>query len=350
MKVKAGIIGYGYMGHVHLRKAREVGVEVVSTYEVVPEKRKLAIEEGVRPYDRIEEFLADPQIDLVFICTPNHDHAKLSIMAMRAGKHVMCEKPVAMNCRELDEILEVVKEEKKIFTVHQNRRWDPDYLVTKEVMKTGAIGNFTSIRSQVCGQRGVCYGWRADPSQGGGMLFDWGVHLIDQILDLMKGHKVVSVYSRLISVLTPGVDDSVEVQMIFDNEVCARIRFDTLCLLEAPRWFVYGDRGTMRIWDFSGEKGEIARIKTDVSGFDSVFGKHGLTPNMIMEPLKPEQIESIPLPKVDADPLEYHRNLAAAIEGSEEPYVTTEQIRRAMQIVDLAFESSRQEQLIKTEI
>ena len=350
--VRAGIIGFGYMGHFHLRRIREMKeteIRVIAAYDIKQEKLQEAREEGLRAYERLEDFLADQEIELVIVCTPNNVHAELSIACLNAGKHVLCEKPVTMNSAELDRVIAAAEKNGKLFTSHQNRRWDVDFLMVKQVAESGDIGHITTIQNRVYGQRGVCFGWRADPVAGGGMLYDWGIHLIDQMLFLFRGHKVTSVYARLQSILTPAVDDSFELQMIFDHGVCAKVQVGTFCLQELPRWFVYGDRGTLRIDDFTGKTGGMARIKGQVQGFDSVFGKN-LGPSRTMAPLKPEYMETLPLPQAEPDPYEYHRNLAAAVRGEEKLYVSFDDMRRDMRIVDLGFESSRRNEVIKTEI
>ena len=234
MSMKAGIIGFGYMGHFHLNKSREVGIQVVAAYDIKQEKLDEAKAEGIEPFSSLENFLKQ-DLDLVFVCTPNNVHAELCIAALNAGKNVMCEKPVTMNSKELEQVIAAAEKNNKIFTVHQNRRWDVDYLMVKNTVESGDIGNITSIQSRVYGQRGVCFGWRADPEAGGGMLYDWGIHLIDQFLCMFRGHKVTSVYARLQSILTPAVDDSFELQIIFDNNVCAKVQVGTFCLQELPR-------------------------------------------------------------------------------------------------------------------
>ena len=350
MSMKAGIIGFGYMGHFHYKRSEELDVPVVAVYDIAEDKRDAAEKEGMAAYDSLDAFLADESFSLVYICTPNDVHAELSIAALRAGKNVMSEKPVAMSCRELEEVIRAARQAGKVFTVHQNRRWDVDYLTVKKVLESGVIGIPTSILSRVYGQRGVCFGWRADPAQGGGMLYDWGIHMIDQFLCMFPGHKVISVYARLQSILTPAVDDSFELQMKFDNGLYAIIQVGTFCLQELPRWFVYGDRGTLRLDDFSGEKGGMARIRKTVTGFDSVFGKPLLGPSRTMAPLQPEYLEKIEIPHVETDPMAYHKNLIAACEGLAEPYVSHRDMLRDMKIVDLAFESARLNQVIHTEI
>lgn len=349
-KVLAGIIGFGYMGNFHLRRCREIGdIQVVAAYDINEEKRENAKAEGLKAYDDLQAFLDHPDISLVFVCTPNDVHAELSIACLNAGKNVMCEKPVTMNSGELERVIAAAEKNRRLFTCHQNRRWDKDFLMVKQALDSGVIGQATTVQNRVYGQRGVCFGWRADPKAGGGMLYDWGIHLIDQMLCLFPGHKVTSVYARLQSILTPAVDDSFELQMIFDHGVCAKVQVGTFCLQDLPRWFVYGDRGTLKIDDFSGETGGMARIRGQVQGFDSVFGKN-LGPSRTMAPLKPEYLETLPLPQVETDPCEYHRNLAAAVRGESALFVSFDDMRRDMKIVDLGFESSRRNQVILTNV
>lgn len=355
MGIKAGVIGYGYMGNYHIRKCSERDdIEVVAVHDICPEKfcdiDEKYPDSNIRSYTVLRDFLADEEIELVFICTPNNSHRNLSIACLRAGKNVMCEKPVALNLQELDEILQVAEEEHKVFTAHQNRRWDSDFLVVKDVIGSGEIGRVTNLISCVHGQRGVCFGWRADPKAGGGMLYDWGIHLIDQILQLFPNNKVASVYARMLSVLTPAVDDYFELKMIFDNKMCASILVTTFSLQDRPRWFVYGDRGTLKLDDFSGKRGGAAKIREGITGFNSVFTKAPMGPTRTMSPLQPEFIEEIPLPVVQGNPHEYHRNLAEACRGSEKQYVTHQDMRRAMMIIDYAFESSERNEVIKAEI
>ncbi len=151
------------------------------------------------------------------------------------------------------------------------------------------------------------------------------------------------------SILTPAVDDNFELEMVFESGVRAKIDVGTFCLQDLPRWFVQGDRGTLKIDDFTGKTGGMARIKTHVEGFDSVFGKN-LGPSRTMAPLRPECIETLKLPEVETDVLEYHFNLAKAVRGEAQPPVTFAQMRRDMMIVDLAFESSKRKEVIHTYI
>lgn len=348
--IKIGIIGFGYMGHFHYEKAGHFDdVKVVAAFDVNADNLAEAKELGMTTYDNLDEFLKE-EMDLVVVATPNQWHAPYSIAAMKAGKNVLCEKPATMSVAEIEDIINVSKETGKFFTVHQQRRFDKDYRALCEVIRSGEIGNVTTIESKVLGERGVCFGWRGDPESGGGMLYDWGVHLIDQMLQLYPDEKVVSIYARIMSILTPAVDDSFEINMMFSNGVCAKVTVTTFALEKLPRWYVFGDRGTMRIENIMSTEGRARRIKGDVSGFDSVVGKKNLGPSRTMAPLKPEFIEEIEIPDLPDMTMEYWTNLVDAINGKAELHVKPEQILRQMKIVESSFESAEKNEVIKGEI
>ncbi|MFI3207015.1 MAG: Gfo/Idh/MocA family oxidoreductase [Clostridia bacterium] len=350
-KIKAGIIGFGYMGNYHYRKSISVGsFDIKAVYDNSKEALENGKKEGFVTYENIEEFLKDEEISLVFICTPNDTHAYYSKLCLNAGKNVMVEKPVTMNEDELKDVIKCANKNAKIFTVHQNRRWNEDFKSVEQVVKSNKIGNITNIESKVFGQKGVCYGWRAEPEKGGGMLYDWGIHLVDQALQLFKDEKVVRVYSRLQSVLSPSVDDNDELHITFESGTCFKIYVATFALQHQPRWLVFGDKGTMVLNDFDSTNGDIKVIKGDVSGFDSVFGKAVIGPSRTMAPLQPENIENVPLPEIKTDDNEYHRNLIESVKGNEKVYVSHKDMLRSMQIIMTAFESSNKNIVIETNI
>lgn len=349
--IKAGIIGFGYMGNFHLNRSRVVaGIEVIAAYDIDENKCQDAIEENLKTYDNLDEFLANSDIELVIICTPNDVHAELAIRSLNAGKHVLCEKPATLTVEELTAVIDCAKSNNKLFTIHQNRRWDKDYKVVQEVVNNKKIGQVTTIISQTFGQRGVCFGWRADDTKGGGMLYDWGIHLIDQLLMLFEGQKVISVYARLRSILTPIVDDYFEVELEFENDIVAHIRVGTFALQETPRWFVFADKGTLKLDDFSGTKGGISKIKDNIRGFHRVVPNKALGPSRTMAHLEKENLEDISLPYVEDTPLEFYHNLVAVINGEEESIVTYDQMIRDMRIIESVFESNRIKQRINVEI
>lgn len=345
-----GIVGYGYMGNFHCKKVNETdGLKLRAVFDIDEKKTEEMELKDINIYKNMEDMCTDSAIDLIIICTPNDSHAQLAIKALEHGKHVLCEKPAAMSAAELDEIINKAEKYGKLFTVHQNRRWDKDYQTVREVLAGELIGQPVTIISQTFGQRGVCFGWRADPEKGGGMLYDWGIHLIDQLLLLFPERKVKSVYARLRSILTPAVDDYFEAELEFDNETVAHISVGTFALQDLPRWFIFGDKGTLRLDDFTGTAGGVSRIKEGVKDFQRVTKNQALGPSRTMAHLEKENLENIPLPSVEGIN-NFYQNLLAALNKEESEIVTYDEMRRDMQVLEAVFESSAKSQKIVTDI
>jgi len=148
-KIGGAVIGYGGMGNFHSNKMQTVdGIELVGVYDIDPKRNELAESKGIHAYSSREELLADPKISLVTVATPNDVHKEIVIAALAAGKNVICEKPVAMNSAELEEMIAAANRYGRLFTVHQNRRWDEDYLTVKKLVDEKQLGNVFRIESR----------------------------------------------------------------------------------------------------------------------------------------------------------------------------------------------------------
>lgn len=154
------IIGFGGMGSWHAQNIMErvPELKVKGAFDIRTEALDKAREMGLYAYESLDELLSDPEVDLVTIATPNNFHKPLAIKALRAGKNVISEKPVTLNAAELEEIIAVRDETGKLFSVHQNRRWDKDYAIIKKIIAEGAIGTPYFIESRVQGSRRAMHG------------------------------------------------------------------------------------------------------------------------------------------------------------------------------------------------
>ena len=207
-KVVYGLIGYGGMGRWHTEILSNVSEAVIGgIYDIKEEKREEAKEKGFFVYETEEAMLADPDIDVVLIATPNDCHKPIAIRAMHAGKNVISEKPVTLSSADLLEMENAAKETGKLLTVHQNRRWDDDFLIIKKLVEEQKLGHVFRIESRVHGSRGIPGDWRKEKVHGGGMVLDWGVHLLDQILYMYGDRKIETVYASLTNVTNQEVDD-----------------------------------------------------------------------------------------------------------------------------------------------
>lgn len=348
-----GIIGYGGMAHGHYLCSVDHPNERVKTkgvFDLNEKRMELARSEGLVAYNSREELLSDPEIDIVLVATTNEAHKEICIDALRHNKNVICEKPVTITSDELLEIMAVAKETGKVFTIDQNRRTNRDFQLMKRNVEAGKIGKVYHIESRVEGSRGMPKGWRTLKELGGGMMLDWGVHLIDQLM-YMKSEKVVNVFCKMYSVDYKEVDDNFQMIMTFSDGVTALIEVATNNYITKPRWYVLGKDGTLQVddWDCNGE---IVRVinKDNVWDEEIFYTKAG--PTKTMAPRHPDSVEHIKLtePLDVEDGLEVvYRQLVGAIEGKE-LLIKPEQALRVMKVMEAAFESAKTGNAIKTDI
>lgn len=352
MKHTMAIIGFGGMGNWHWESIKENLTEltVKGAYDIREERQEKIRELGMYAYQSAEELLADEEIELVTIAVPNNFHKDYAIACMKAGKNVICEKPVTLNAAELEEIIAVSKATGKLFTVHQNRRWDRDYRIVKNILDSGVIGKPYFVETRVQGSRGSMFGWRGYKENGGGMLYDWGVHLLDQLLDMLQG-KVLSVSAQLKTVFSGEVDDNVKVFLQFENEVSALLEFSTNCFINHPRWHVSCTDGTAVVenWECQGKIVKLAENADEMSWADDiVYTAAGPTRTMAPRPSHTTQV--IELPEEHPKWSEYYENVLAVLEGREALIVKPEQCLRVMKLIDAIFAASRSGGVMTCEI
>lgn len=334
------VIGYGGMGNYHVNKMNSVrGIKVAGIYDIDPAKLELAEANGVKAYKSREELLADEKISLVVVATPNDVHKEIVIDALQHGKNVICEKPVAMDSAELDEMIAVSEKCGRIFTVHQNRRWDEDFRTMRNICESGKLGHVFRIESRVHGSRGIPAGWREEKEHGGGMILDWGVHLIDQMLTMMReaGAKPVSVYCTATNITNAECDDNFTAVVKFDKGPEWLLEVGTSTFVQMPRWYALGDNGSMVIddWDCNGK---VTRIYNwNERTVAPISAGAGLT--MTMAPRKANTIRDYKIRKIKSDWLEYYKNIIKAVNGKEDIFVKPSEVQQSMKMIEAMFES-----------
>lgn len=251
MKKRVGLVGFGGMGKQHIKRIKESKhVAITGVFDSDSEKDYSTISSKIRKYQSLADLLNDPTIDIILIATPNDTHKTIAIQALQSGKHVISEKPVTLNTQELKEILAAAERYGKKFTVHQNRRWDENFLITKKLLEEKKLGELLYVENRVQGSRGIPKDWRRNKEQGGGMLLDWGVHLIDRILFLFPNQKIVHLHATLNYFLAHEVDDGFKIELVFDSSKKAYLEVGTTNFIELPEWYTVGSIGTAVIEDF----------------------------------------------------------------------------------------------------
>ena len=199
--LRVGIIGCGGIANgKHLPALhKNKDTEIVAFCDIEVEKAISANEkygtESSQVYADYKALLEDPSIDVVHVCTPNDSHAVITIDSLEAGKHVMCEKPMAKTAQEARDMVAAAKRTGKKLTIGYNNRFRPDSLQLKNICETDELGEIYYAKAHAIRRRAVpTWGVFLDKDkQGGGPLIDIGTHALDLTLWMMNNYKPVSV-------------------------------------------------------------------------------------------------------------------------------------------------------------
>ena len=334
------VIGFGGMGSFHVNSiiASDV-VNLSGIYDINPERHKVADFHKIPTYESEAALLADENIDIVTIATPNDVHKEIALRALAAGKHVICEKPVTLSSADLQEMIDAANKYGKKFTVHQNRRWDGEFLVMRDVYNSRELGDVFCMRSNVHGSHGIPGDWRKEKQYGGGMILDWGVHLIDQIMQIVTDKKLKSVYCKCHHVTNAEVDDGFTLEMSFEDDLTAYIEVGTSHFISMPRFSMFGTDGSAQIPDWCQPCRVIHCTNWELKDVVPVRTAAGITKTMA--PRDKSTLEEKFIPQPQADVHDFYRNFVDAIDGKAEQIVTHEQMMQVMKIMEAAFESDR---------
>ena len=338
LKKRVAVVGFGGMGGWHVKYILKSDVcELAGIWDIDEKRREAAIEKDIHVYSSLEDLLADETVDIVTIAVPNECHLPIAVASMEAGKNVISEKPVALNSGELQQMIDCSNRTGKLFTTHQNRRWDKDFLVMKDLYATNDLGDIFTIESRVHGSRGIPGDWRGKKEHGGGMILDWGVHLIDQMLRIVTDKKVKSLYCRCDHITNYEVDDGFKLDLYFEGELTARIEVSTSNFISLPRYYMLGTNGSALIPGWKTNCQVVSCKNWDEKDVVPVVTAAGLTKTMAPRDEKTIVSSEIELPESDVH--DFYRNVCLAVDGKAEQIVTHKQLMRVMKIMEAAFRS-----------
>lgn len=347
-KKRLGIVGYGGQGAWHATWAQKSDVvELAGIFDISEKRVKAAKDNGIRTYASLSELLSDSKIDIVLCATPNDVHKEIVIAALNAKKHVICEKPVALSVSDFDDMVSSAKENRVLLSVHQNRRWDVDYLAIKSIIASGEIGDTVNIESRIHGSRGIPSDWRCHKQYGGGMILDWGVHLIDQMLQLIP-EKISRVYCETTNITTNEVDDGFKLSLIFESGKSAYIEVGTYNFIAMPRFYMQAKSGSALIEDWQ-KKCKIAHLTAwNEKEVLPVQTAAGITKTMA--PRDELTLDCYEIERPTSDVHNFYRNFTRAIDGIEEQLIKNCEVRRTLLVMENAFKSAETKNVIKTDI
>jgi predicted dehydrogenase len=200
--LRAGIIGTGFIGPVHIEALRRLGVRVTALCDLPQIARRLAAKHGIpQSFSDYRQLLRSPDVDVVHITVPNRFHSEMSLAALKAGKHCICEKPLAMDTHETAQIARLAKASRTVFAVNYNVRFYPAVLQLRKMVAGGDLGEIIHVNGSYLQDwlfKETDYNWRLLPEEGGKLraVADIGTHWMDTA-SFILGAKIRSVFASL---------------------------------------------------------------------------------------------------------------------------------------------------------
>ncbi|GAC1440520.1 MAG: hypothetical protein NVSMB55_05500 [Mycobacteriales bacterium] len=338
--VRVGILGYGAIGHEHNAAiARTEGLELTAVCDPNP-LRTAAARELAPQVRAVEDLLMQDDVDLVIVSTPPNTHAQWALRCLAAGKSVVVEKPFCLTVEEADRQISAAADRGLTLAVYQNRRWDPDYLALKNVVRSGQLGEVFHYESFIGGYGHPCNYWHSDEAVSGGAIYDWGSHYLDWALDLF-GQEVewvsATAHKRVWHDVTNA--DHSRVLLHFADGVEAEFTHSDLAAALKPKFYVLGTGGGL-IGDWRHERvverSPIGTLLEDrLAHSDSPAALRVFTPDGAGGTSE----TALSIPPAPAQP--FHRQLADQLLSGEPMEVTPKGSRRNIAVMQAATESAR---------
>lgn len=243
-RLQVGLVGYGLAGSV-FHAPLILHTPGLALHSIVSSQRDRLLRSFTDVHIRadVQQVLDDPAIDALVIATPNQAHAPLARAALAAGKHVLVDKPFALDSAEAETVVDAARLAGRVVTVFQNRRFDADFLTLRQLVDSGQLGRLAEIHSHFDRFRPqVRERWREDDAPGSGLWMDLGPHLLDQILQLCGWPDAISV--DLLAQRDGARGDDYFHAVLHYPRHRAILHAGSLVAASAPRFVVHGSAGS----------------------------------------------------------------------------------------------------------
>lgn len=244
--IAVGIAGLGRSGwNIHAEALQHLDdlYRIVAVSDRLAERREEAKDKfECRTCEEFDGLIADQDVELIVVATPNPYHTEHAIRAMRAGKHVMCEKPMALDTAAADEMIAAARETGKILAPFQNKRYDDAYLKIRELIESGIFGRILMVRmsANAFTRR---WDWQTLKKYDGGSLNNTAPHLLDLACEFI-GDAAPEVFCHLENALSSGdADDHCKVVLRAPGGLVVDIEISSACAYPQDPWSILGDRG-----------------------------------------------------------------------------------------------------------
>ena len=326
-QIKVGVVGYGgafNMGRQHLREMQAAGMTPVAVAEPDAARLSVAAEEfpGIETYQDVTTMLRRSAVHLIVLITPHNTHAALALQCLKAGRHVVCEKPLAITTAEVDAMIRAAAKSGVMLSTYHNRHWDGRILQAVEmVRKQKLIGDIVRIQCHMGGYSQPGDWWRSSNSISGGILYDWGVHLLEYSLQLIDSPATeVSGFAHrgFWAAKTAWKDDTI------DDEGFATVRF------KSGQWLTLSishidSKGKEGWLEITGTRGTLLLDERISTLYQHQDGKQVVT----RMPNPPDEGRC------------YYENVRDHLVKGKPLVITAEWSRRPIHIIDLAVQSAR---------
>jgi predicted dehydrogenase len=293
----------------------------------------------------VRALLDDRDVALVVVATPNETHFPIAAQALKAGKHVVVDKPFTITTRDADELIAIAQKAGRVLSAFQNRRWDGDFLTVQKILKERGVGELAEFESRFDRFRPALKpgAWKEKAVPGAGIFYDLGPHLIDQALVLFG--KPQGVYAEIRRQREGAqADDSFQVHLHYPK-VKVLLKAGALVCEPSPRFVLYGTEGSYVKYGLDPQEEALKQ------GGSPAQSNWGADPEVMWGTLSRcnEQVKRTKYPTLAGCYQEYYENVYGAIRGTGELAVTSQQARGVIRLIELARRSAEEKRVIPVE-
>lgn len=340
LPIKCGVIGYGgafNMGRGHLSEMRAAGMVPTAVCEIDPARLAVAGEDfpGIAMFADVDSMLVQSDVELITVITPHNTHAPLALRCLNAGRHVVCEKPIAITTAECDALIAAADANDVMLSAYHNRHWDGNVLsAVDHIVKRRWVGDVLRIGIHWGGRAVPIDWWRSDRGISGGVLYDWGVHLLEYAFQLLPGQRVTEVTGFATSGYWPGraveakpwhanpIEDDARLIARTDSGVAIDLTVTQLDPVGRPHMF-------------------------EVVGTD---GHYAMTfANWTRTSVRPDGVKTCETgPQPPGEVQKFYANINDHLTRDEPLVITPQLARRMIEVIDLGVQSAREGRSLAT--
>ncbi len=338
--LNVGLIGFGLSGRYF--HAPFLKVNPRFRLKKVVERSKNEAQEfdpAIENARSVEELLADKDIDLVFVCTPNDTHFSYAMDALENGKHIVIEKPFANTESEARQLFEAAERNGVVATAYQNRRWDSDFLTIQKLIREGKLGDIVEYESRYDRFRPIVLTdtWKEKQSDGSGNVYNLGPHLLDQAFVLFGTPQTVTATIRSVREGS-NVDDYFTIQLGYEDKIVI-VKSSLMVYENSLRYAIHGTNGSFI------KRGLDVQEETLRQDVLPNVDNWGMEPEDRWGHLHSDAYSGV-IQSEAGDYMQFYDSVYDAIVYGKELAVKPEEILRTTRVIDLAFESNERQTTI----